>query len=140
MGWCTSPDEPSSHAFRRFAYLLDGLAAEGRISRYVQAGDSCGLLMAKSAIDGVVPLYSVRARERLVPLAAALESRQGRNHRELAWTARQVATPHPAWFRARRAGRWRPGGPLPPVRRDGVTRCRARARRGDPASAGPYDR
>ncbi|MGH4001018.1 MAG: hypothetical protein ACRDTJ_26555, partial [Pseudonocardiaceae bacterium] len=95
--------------------------------------DPRGLLMAKSAIDGVAPLHSVRVRERLMPLAAVLEARPGRGHRELARMARQVATLRPAWFRACRAGRSRPGGASPPARRDGVTRCRARARRGDPA-------
>jgi hypothetical protein len=37
-------------------------------------------------------LDSARARERLVPLAAALEARPGSDHRELARMARQVAT------------------------------------------------
>ncbi|MGH3856216.1 MAG: hypothetical protein ACRDR6_22560 [Pseudonocardiaceae bacterium] len=52
--------------------------------------------MAKSAIDGVAALHSVRARERLVPLAATSEARPGSDHRELALTARQVTTLRPA--------------------------------------------
>jgi hypothetical protein len=55
--------------------------------------------MAKSAIDGVVPLHSVRARERLVPPTAVLEARPGSDHRGLARMARQVATLRPALFR-----------------------------------------
>jgi hypothetical protein len=54
------------------------------------------MLMAKSATDGIAPLHSVRAQERLVPLAAVLESRPGSDHRELARMARQVATLRPA--------------------------------------------
>jgi len=58
----------------------------------VQAGEPRGLGMAKSAIDSVAPLHSVRVRERLIPLAEALEARPGSDHRELARVARQVAT------------------------------------------------
>jgi len=47
--------------------------------------------MAKSAIDATAPLRSVRARERLVPLAEALEARPSSDARELARMARQVA-------------------------------------------------
>jgi len=62
-----------------------------RATIYVQAGEPRGLGMAKSAIDSVAPLHSVRARERLIPLAEALEARPGSDHRELARIARQVA-------------------------------------------------
>ena len=55
------------------------------------AGEPRGLVMAKTAIDAVVLLHSVRARERLNPLAAALEARRGSDARELARMARQVA-------------------------------------------------
>ncbi|MGH3932583.1 MAG: helix-turn-helix domain-containing protein, partial [Pseudonocardiaceae bacterium] len=55
---------------------------------YVRTGDSRGLGLARSAIDAVVPLCSMRARERLVPLAAALEARPGTDAKELARTAR----------------------------------------------------
>ena len=58
---------------------------------HVMAGEPRGLTMAKTAIDTVALLHSVRARERLVPLAAALENRRGSDGRELARMARQVA-------------------------------------------------
>ncbi|MDQ4033886.1 MAG: hypothetical protein M3332_17240, partial [Actinomycetota bacterium] len=58
---------------------------------HVMAGEPRGLAMAKTAIDTVVRLRSVRARERLEPLADALESRPGSDARELARMARQVA-------------------------------------------------
>lgn len=59
---------------------------------YVRTGDSRGLGLARSAIDAVVPLCSVRARDRLVPLAAALAARPDADAQKLARTARQVAT------------------------------------------------
>ncbi|MCA1674901.1 MAG: hypothetical protein LC799_22830, partial [Actinobacteria bacterium] len=58
----------------------------------VMAGEPRGLAMAKTAIDTVALLRSVRARERLVPLAEALEARRGSDARELARMARQVAS------------------------------------------------
>ncbi len=57
---------------------------------HVTAGEPGGLAMAKTAIDTVALLHSVRARERLVPLADALEARRGSDARELARMARQV--------------------------------------------------
>jgi len=62
-----------------------------RATIHIQAGEPRGLGMAKSAIDAAVPLRSVRARERLVPLAEALETRPSSDARELARMARQVA-------------------------------------------------
>jgi hypothetical protein len=59
---------------------------------HVQAGEPRGLVLARSAIDAVAPLHSVRARKRLEPLAAALEARPGSERKELARMARQVAT------------------------------------------------
>lgn len=50
----------------------------------------------KSAIDGVAALHSVRAWERLVPLAVVLEASPGSDHREPDWMAWQVATLRPA--------------------------------------------
>ncbi|MGH3889780.1 MAG: hypothetical protein ACRDSZ_24995, partial [Pseudonocardiaceae bacterium] len=61
-----------------------------RATIYVQAGEPRGPQMAKSAIDAVAPLHSVRARERLQPLIAALEARPGGDHRDLAQLARKV--------------------------------------------------
>ena len=63
-----------------------------RATIYVQAGEQRGLGMAKTAIDAAAPLHSLRARERLVPLAEALEARRGGDAQELARMARQVAT------------------------------------------------
>jgi hypothetical protein len=63
-----------------------------RATIHVQAGEPRGLGMAKSAIDSVAPLHSMRARERLAPLYTALDTRQGSDYRELARMARQVAT------------------------------------------------
>jgi hypothetical protein len=65
-------------------------AAVLRATIYVQAGEPRGPLMAKSAIDAVAPLHSVRARERLQPLIAALEARPGSDNRDLAQLARKV--------------------------------------------------
>ena len=57
----------------------------------VQSGELRGLSMARTAIDAATPLHSVRARQRLEPLAAALEARTGGDAQELARMARQVA-------------------------------------------------
>ena len=59
---------------------------------HVRAGEPRGLQLAHGAITAVTKLSSVRARRRLEPLAAALESRLGSDHRQLARTARHVAT------------------------------------------------
>lgn len=58
---------------------------------HVRAGEPDGLRLAHSAITGVTKLSSVRARQRLEPLVAALEARPGNDHRELARMARHVA-------------------------------------------------
>jgi len=58
---------------------------------HVTAGEPRGLTMAKTVIDTVALLHSVRAHERLEPLAAALEARPGGDARELARMARRVA-------------------------------------------------
>jgi hypothetical protein len=85
----------------RFVASIDGVGRHRpvgtfagilRATIHVQAGEPRGLGMAKSAIDAVALLHSQRARERLVPLAAALGSRPGSDHRELARIARQIAT------------------------------------------------
>lgn len=87
-------------AAERFASTVNGggrhrpvgvFASVLRATIYVQAGEPRGALMAKSAIDAVAPLYSVRARERLQPLITALEGRPRSDHRDLARTARHVA-------------------------------------------------
>ena len=62
-----------------------------RATIYVQTGEPRGLGMANSAIDSVAPLHSIRARERLVPLAEVLEARPGSEHQQLARMTRQVA-------------------------------------------------
>jgi hypothetical protein len=65
-------------------------AAVLRATIYVQAGEPRGPLMAKSAIDAVAPLHSVRARERLQPLIAALEARPSSDNRDLVQLAHKV--------------------------------------------------
>jgi transcriptional regulator with XRE-family HTH domain len=60
---------------------------------HIRAEEPQGLTLARQAIDGARTLQSVAAhRERLMPLAAALETRPGTDTRELARTARQIAT------------------------------------------------
>ncbi len=60
---------------------------------HIRAGELQGLTLARHAINEISTLHSVAARqERLIPLAAALEARPGTDSRELARTARQVAT------------------------------------------------
>ncbi len=63
-----------------------------RATIHVQAGDSKGLGLAHGAITAVAKLSSVRNRKRLAPLAGALQARPGSDTRELAHSARQVAT------------------------------------------------
>lgn len=49
-----------------------------------------GLTMANAAIRAVAPLRSVRARQKLVPLVQALESRPSSDAKDLARTARHL--------------------------------------------------
>jgi hypothetical protein len=49
------------------------------------------LQLAHSAVTAAAKLGSMRARHRLEPLAAALETRPGSDARQLARMARQVA-------------------------------------------------
>jgi hypothetical protein len=59
---------------------------------HVRAGEPRGLALARQAIEAVSTLQSVAVRrERLVPLAAALEARPGSDAKELARMAREVA-------------------------------------------------
>lgn len=59
---------------------------------HIRAGEPRGMTLAHQAIDQVSTLQSVVARrERLVPLAAALDARPGSDNRELARTARKIA-------------------------------------------------
>ncbi|MGH3711560.1 MAG: hypothetical protein ACRDRQ_26435 [Pseudonocardiaceae bacterium] len=60
---------------------------------YLRAGDPRGLTLAHEAITKVTTLQSVAVRrELLIPLATALETRPGGDSRDLARTARQLAT------------------------------------------------
>ena len=59
---------------------------------HVRAGEPQGLILARHAIDGVRTVRSVATRrQRLLPLAAALEARPGTDTLELAQIARKVA-------------------------------------------------
>ncbi|MGH3812926.1 MAG: helix-turn-helix domain-containing protein [Pseudonocardiaceae bacterium] len=62
---------------------------------HVKAGEPDGLRMAHNAITAVGRLSSARSRKRLEPLADALDTRPGAEARDLARTARQVATTRP---------------------------------------------
>jgi hypothetical protein len=58
----------------------------------VRAGEARGLILARHAIEAVSTLQSVAVRrQRLVPLAAALEARPGTDNRELDQLARKIA-------------------------------------------------
>jgi transcriptional regulator with XRE-family HTH domain len=59
---------------------------------HVRAGERDGLELAHNAITAVTKLTSVRARTRLGPLTAALETRNSSDAHELARMARQVST------------------------------------------------
>ncbi|MBV9014003.1 MAG: hypothetical protein JO272_18505 [Pseudonocardiales bacterium] len=59
---------------------------------HIRAGEPQGLTLAHHAIEQVKTLQSIAARrERLIPLATALDARPGTDARDLARTARQVA-------------------------------------------------
>jgi len=59
---------------------------------HVRAGEPRGLQLAHGSVTAAAKLTSVRVRQRLVPLADALEARSDGDHRDLARMARQVAT------------------------------------------------
>jgi hypothetical protein len=59
---------------------------------HVRAGEPDGLRLAHNAITGVSKISSFRARQRLVPLAAALDARPSSDARELARAARHLTT------------------------------------------------
>ncbi|MGH3857733.1 MAG: hypothetical protein ACRDR6_30435, partial [Pseudonocardiaceae bacterium] len=59
---------------------------------HVRAGEPDGLRLAHGAITGVTKLSSLRARQRLNPLASALEARPGGDYHQIARMARDVAT------------------------------------------------
>ena len=63
-----------------------------RATVHVRAGEPRGLALAHSAITAASKLSSMRARQRLEPLATALEGRSGADAHQLARMARQVAT------------------------------------------------
>jgi hypothetical protein len=76
--WRASPD-------RRAGVLGEITLAQ----LYVEAGDRAGPDLAHRAIAGVRELHSVRARERLEPLARALAGRPDNGAQELARYARR---------------------------------------------------
>lgn len=59
---------------------------------HVQTGEPDGLRLAHGAITAVTRLSSVSARQRLLPLTEALDTRRGSDYQELTRMARQVAT------------------------------------------------
>ncbi len=59
---------------------------------HVRVGEPRGLELAHGAITSVSKLSSVRARQRLLPLAAALDARASNDARDMARMIRQLAT------------------------------------------------
>ena len=87
--YATSALRTYSENHRRGRTLAALLLAEV----HIRAGEPQGLTLARQAIEEVSTLHSLAARrERLVPLAAALEARPSTDTRELARIARQIAT------------------------------------------------
>lgn len=84
----------SAQTFRQSGDRREGVVANISLARlHVQAGDSRGLVLAKSAIDAVIETRSGTARQVwLPPLAEALEARPGSDAKELAQIARKIAT------------------------------------------------
>lgn len=73
--------------YRRSHILAETLLAEV----HIRTGEPQGLTLARHAIDEMSTLDSVALRqERLIPLAAALETRPGTDTRELARRARKI--------------------------------------------------
>ncbi len=69
-------------------------AASARIllaTIHVRAGDPRGTQLAHGAITAATKLSTDRVRQRLLPLADALDTRPGSDHQDLARMARQVA-------------------------------------------------
>ena len=67
-----------------------------RAEIHIRAGDSQGVALAQHAITAVSTLHSAAARrERLLPLATALDTRPSPDTRDLARTARGLATDVP---------------------------------------------
>jgi hypothetical protein len=75
-------------------YRCGGILAELLLAEvHVRAGEPQGLVLAHHTIEAVSTLRSTALRrERLIPLAAALEARPGTDARDLARKARQIAT------------------------------------------------
>ena len=86
--FATSAVRTYSEGHRRSRILAELFLAEV----HVRAGEPRGLTLARHAINEVSTLQSVAARrQRLVPLANALEARPSRDTQELAGIARKIA-------------------------------------------------
>jgi transcriptional regulator with XRE-family HTH domain/tetratricopeptide (TPR) repeat protein len=96
LGRLDAAEQFAASAVRTYGenHRLDRTSAELLLAEvHVRAGEPRGLTLAREAIGRVKALQSVTVRrERLVPLAAALDARPGSDTRELARMARQVAT------------------------------------------------
>jgi transcriptional regulator with XRE-family HTH domain len=97
LGRLEAAEQRAASAVRGFAqgpYRRGQTRAELLLAEVnVRAGESRGLELAHQAITQVSTLQSIAARrERLIPLATALEARPGSDTRQLARLARQVAT------------------------------------------------
>jgi transcriptional regulator with XRE-family HTH domain len=95
LGQLDTAEQLAASAVRTFSegHRKDRIAAELLLAEvHIRAGEPQGLILARHAIAGVSALRSVTTRrQRLIPLAAALEARPSTDSLELARIARKVA-------------------------------------------------
>ncbi|MGB6161279.1 MAG: hypothetical protein WCF33_08665 [Pseudonocardiaceae bacterium] len=95
LGQLDTAEQFATSALRNFSESrrVDRIINELLLAEiHVRAGEPQGLILARHAIEGVRTVHSVPARrQRLIPLATALEARPNTDTRELARIARQVA-------------------------------------------------
>ena len=95
LGQLDTAEQLATSAVRTFSegHRKDRIAAQLLLAEvHIRAGEPQGLILARHAIAGVSALRSVTTRrQRLLPLAAALETRPSTDNLELARIARQVA-------------------------------------------------
>lgn len=84
--FATSALHTYSEGHRRSRILAELFLAE----IHIRAAEPRGLTLARHAIEEVSTLQSVPARQRLVPLTAALQARPNSDTQELAQMARKI--------------------------------------------------
>ena len=96
LGQLDTAEPLATNALRTYSenHRTDRTMAELLLAEiHIRAGEPQGLTLARHAIEGVSTLHSIATRrQRLLPLATALETRPSTDTRELARTARQIAT------------------------------------------------